>query len=246
MFRFKFCIVSLAFCFFAAVGLARNNQSSRNGPLVTFAEKLGQHHISLTRDALIDALHDNDPGVRWLAAAQLAQDGPVDTIPFIRKALEKEGIPHTKINIASTLAGLGDQDGIEALKKGCSSAKNSLSIKMLATEYLLNLGSTYCLGAEFEGLQSKSDSDCRIQALSFVSKFQGISQDITKRLVGLSVEALKDQTAGVRIYAGQALAKLGDLAAAPYLRGAIAPESDEGVRSQLEDDLKSLQKKRQY
>lgn len=246
---FRFCHVFPAvFMCYACVAVGQQSTPTSphvtvaRGPLTTSAQKLKEHNIPLNKSALVAALRDTDPEVRSLAAAELAEERAMDTVLSIEEALDREDVPTAKINIAAALAHLGEQRGTEILKEACSESGNPEPMKMLATRYLLDFGNPYCIAAEYEALRNESDQDSRIQALGLVSKFGGISPADKTELVNLSVQALNDPSAGVRISAGDALAKLGDSSATPYLQRAAADERDKEVRSQLDLDLRQLQR----
>ena len=77
----------------ALVGSQPISQNNDGGPLPTFGEVLKRHNIQLTQPALVDALRDTDPEVRYLAAHKLAEDKAVETIPAIKDALASEKVP---------------------------------------------------------------------------------------------------------------------------------------------------------
>jgi hypothetical protein len=79
--------------------------SESNGALPTLGELLKGHNIELTQPALVGALTNADPEVRYLAALKLAEDKEDGAIPAIKDALTSEGVPWTRMNIA--LAQLG-------------------------------------------------------------------------------------------------------------------------------------------
>src|SRR5947209_9503154 len=96
-------------------GFAQNIDLHHNGHPMTAAEKLKQHHIDLTKEALIDALQNSDAEVRYLAAQQLATDREPDAISAIVDAATREKIPRTRINMAFSLASAGEKRGLAIL-----------------------------------------------------------------------------------------------------------------------------------
>src|SRR2546430_3563860 len=96
-------------------------QSSEVGTanLYRYGELLQQHHIELTKSALLRALKNSDEAVRYLAAMKLAEDKSVDAIPAIEEALAVERVLRDRVNIALALGLLGDQTGPTELKKVC-------------------------------------------------------------------------------------------------------------------------------
>ena len=75
-----------------AVALVGSQSISQDysGPPPTFGELLKRHNIQLTQPALVDALRNADPEVRYLAAHKLAEDKAVETIPAIKDALASD------------------------------------------------------------------------------------------------------------------------------------------------------------
>jgi HEAT repeat protein len=57
------------------------------------------------------------------------------------------------------------------------------------------------------------------------------------------VKALEDKDPSVRFSASDALGRLGNPSAIPYLESAIAKEQEETIRSQLQADLQTLRQK---
>src|SRR5260370_9412407 len=85
--------------------------SASGGALPTVAELLKRHNVELTQSALVGALRNPDPEVRYLAAQKLAEDKAVETIPQIMDALASEKVPLTRMNIAFALAQFGEETG---------------------------------------------------------------------------------------------------------------------------------------
>src|SRR5262245_31105044 len=92
-----------------------------NGPIPTVEDLLRKHHIALTRAAVVDALKNDDPEVRWLAAHKLVDDGATESIPAIAEALAQEQIPATQVNLAYALARFKEEKGFAALLRICHS-----------------------------------------------------------------------------------------------------------------------------
>jgi HEAT repeat protein len=88
--------------------------------LSRYGDLLREDHIELTKPALIRALKNPNPEVRYLAAMKLAEDKATDAIPEVKEALAAEKIPKTRVNIAVGLGLLGDPGGRDELKKLCA------------------------------------------------------------------------------------------------------------------------------
>jgi HEAT repeat protein len=215
---------------------------SQNRQLATFAQKLRQHHVELTRASLLNALASSDPEVRFLAAAQLASEGGNSAVPAIRGALVREQVPLTKVNIAFALAQLNDSNGRAALHQICNDPNIESHIRLLATTYLLEINGPDCVTSVLDILQNDDDPADRMEALSLLPRFTEVSQIDAARISAEVQRSLQDPTPAVRISAGDVIARILDQHAAEYLRAAISREGDDVVRSQLQSDLARVEK----
>ena len=215
------------------------------GPPATAAQLLTQHHIALTKDALLAALQNDDPEIRYLAAAQLDDDGAKDTIPAIVETLDAEKSPLAKVNIAATLAHMGDERGIQALRQDCDATSLPMTYRLSAVSQLaLFLHDESCWKTVVEGYQQGLEADDRSQALSIIPYFKKLSADKSAVSRELLLSGLRDQDPSVRIEASDVLRMMGDVAAIPSLQAAIAAETDPNVKMQMESELSSLQNKK--
>lgn len=213
-----------------------------NGRLATIDEALQKHNIQLTPHALIDALKNSDPEVRYLAAQKLAENKTVEAISAMVEALASEKMPVTRMNIAYALAQLGEPKGFSALEEtGCGNPELGGGVRAQSTEYLLNLHreSTVCLNALLDILESGTNG-YKDQAASILPKFHNVSTEDLQRVFIALVKALNVSHPSVRIAASHALADMGNTAAIPELQKALASEPDEAVRFHIENDLKTL------
>jgi len=232
---------------------AQPTTASANGRGRTLDEALQSHKIELTQSALVDALKNADPEVRYLAALKLAEEKKTDTISAIIDALTSEKVAITRVNIAFALAQFGDATGFSALGDGCSRGQSDPQTSLLSAQYLVDLhrGGVACLNAlldiaQLDIAQSETASNGdRMQAASILPKFQGLSSEDAQRVFESLLKALDASDASVKMAASQALADLGNGSAIPALERAIANEHDEVVRWQLERDLLRLQPKKQ-
>src|SRR5205807_8135418 len=87
----------------------QSNTPQGNGHPMSTTERLKQLHIALTKDALLEALHNPNAEVRDLAAWQLVEERGRDVIPAIVDAARIEKIPRTRINMAFALAWIGEK-----------------------------------------------------------------------------------------------------------------------------------------
>ncbi len=219
-----------------------------NGRGRTLDEALRSHNIELTQSALVDALKNTDPEVRYLAAQKLAESKKTDVIPAVIEALASEKVAMTRVNIAFALAQFDNETGFRALEDGCSKGQLDPQTSVLSAQYLVDLHreDAPCLNALLDIVQSESDSSgYRIQAASILPKFPDLSSEDSQRVLTSLLKALDASHVSVKMAASQALADLGNESAIPALERAIANEHDEGGRSQLERDLLRLQSRKQ-
>lgn len=219
-----------------------------NGRGRTLDEALRGHNIELTQSALVDALKNADPEIRYLAAQKLAESKKRDAIPAIVAAFTSEKAPLTRVNIAFALAQLSDATGFGALEDGCSKGRLDPQTSVLSGQYLIDLRheSLPCLNALLDIVQFESDSDgYRIQAASILPRFHELSPVDSGRILAGLLKALETSNPAVRMAASDALADLGNSAAIPALRKTAENERDEVVRAHFERDLLRLQSKHQ-
>lgn len=222
------------------------NQSvpASNGALPTVDDLLKRHNIQLTQSALIDALTNADPEVRYLAAQKLAEDKAVDTIPLITRALTSEKVPWTRTNIAFALAQLGDVTGFDTLVGNCRSREAGAGVRVQSAEYMIRLRrqSEACLSAALDVLQNGTNG-YRLQAAALLPQFPNLSEQDSERVFAALVGALHASYPLVRAQAGRALADTGDARAVAELSEAATAEQEPAIRLQMQEDLRMLQKK---
>jgi HEAT repeat protein len=209
----------------------------------TVAESLQKHNIALTKTALVTALRNPDEEVRGLAALMLAQEKTTDAVPSIAQALANESAPKATLDIAMALAQFRDERGFAALRAVCRDPHALVSLRLVATINMLNVGDDSCSSAVVDILESKADRDYLTSALSLAPRFQHATRDESQKIFDLVVRALEDKESSVRFTASDALAKLGDPSALPYLETAAANEQEDTVRSQMQADLRRLRLK---
>ena len=230
MWRFSVCLVALLECALAIPGTCQDPPTLVEGPLPTAAQILTQHHISLTKDALLAALRNDDAEIRYLAAGQLADEHAQDAIPAIVEALKAEDMPQAKVNIAFALAQMGDERGMQALRQDCDATSLPMAYRLSAVLYLvLFLHDESCLRTVVEGYQQSPESGHRVQALSLIPDFKKLSANESALLRALLLSGLRDPDPGVRIEASDMLRTMGDVSAIPALEAAIAAETDVDV-----------------
>jgi HEAT repeat protein len=219
------------------------SQDTSGGHFATFKQLLRERNVSLTGEALVAALRNTDPQVRYLAALVLAEDKETNAIPAIADALATEKVPETRVNMALALAQLGDENGIAALRDDCSNSELAPSLRMYAAKYLLDLHSEGCLNSIEDVARSAKDPGARILALSQLARFQHASEADSDKIIRSLATGLSEKEPMVMIAASHGLSAFGSLAGIPYLQRAIAAEHDRTVRSIMQADLQGLQQK---
>jgi HEAT repeat protein len=216
----------------------------QSGSLPTFGEVLKRHNIELTQSALIAALNNLDPEVRYLAAHKLAEDGATEAIPAIKQALASEKVPRTRMNIALALAEMGEPIGFETLEDNCKNDNTSADTRARSAEYLLrfNRDSTTCLSGVLDVLKGGSNGD-KMVAAELLPRYRNLPKEDSEKVFTGLVDALHAPYDLVRIAAGRAIADFGDTRGIAELGIVIESEQDELVRSRLQEDLGILRNK---
>jgi HEAT repeat protein len=219
------------------------SQTGSTGRFATFKQLLRERNIELTQDALLSALGNSDPHIRYLAALVLAEDKAKDAIPAVTAALRVEDNSEARVNLALALAQLGSESGAVSLREDCDNVRLGALLRMYAAKYLLDLHTEFCLNSIETVLKSAPDSGSRVLALSQLPRFQHISTAESQTIFDLVVAALSDREPTVRIGASHSLVALENLSAVPSLEHAIQVERDEATRSIMAADLRLLQEK---
>src|SRR5579875_394704 len=125
------------------------------GPIKTFEQALQEHHIALTREALVAALQNSDPEVRSLAAAKLlVNDHALDTVQSVTSALAAEENINAKINIAWALGQVANDAGFDALQSICDDKALYIGVRTNAARYMLDMNRASCIDTVIDALQS--------------------------------------------------------------------------------------------
>ena len=236
-------LAALAICLWSAAAVSQELQNwgvSADDYPHDPAEILRQHNISLTKDALLAALRNDDPEVRGLAAGQLADERANDVIPAIAAALEAERVRVARVNIATALIELGDERGTRALRQDCDDTSLNMHDRLLSASQLRSFHDESCWKTVMEAAKSR-DSSVRSSALTMIPYFK-TSPELSRAFL---LNGLLDQDLSVRMVASSGLINLGDVAAIPALEAAIAAETNPMLRRTMEQGVKFLQKKQQ-
>jgi HEAT repeat protein len=218
--------------------------ASVGGSLPTVKERLVSLGINIEKKSLIEALRNVNPEVRWLAAAQLAEERAGDAVPEIAEALQKELIDVSAVNMALALGHLGDNRGLFALETMCRGSGTD-DLRLRASAYSLEFHSNSCLVPILD-LANSGETGSKARALRVLPAFRDISIPDNARILQIIQAALSDPEPYVRMAAGEARSILGDRqSAAADLRKAIDNESDESVRAALLLYLRLAEQKKQ-
>jgi HEAT repeat protein len=117
------------------------------GKLPTLDEQLRDFHIGVTGPDLRDALRNDIPEVRGLAADKLAEIDEPDAIKYIEVALVQETVPRIAVEMAFALARMKDTKGIEVLTHMCNDTSLNSLARMKASRYVVALRRLTCLDA---------------------------------------------------------------------------------------------------
>jgi HEAT repeat protein len=216
--------------------------------LSRFGDLLREHHIELTEPALLQALKNRDPEVRFLAAMQLAEDKAADAIPEVKEALASEKVPRTRVNIAVALGLLGDPGGHEEMRRLCADQSFPPEFRLYAVRYMFDLhveNNSDCLHAA-EQIVATVDADYhtighRNMALQLLPQFRDLTPQESEKVFQLVVGRLDDPEPTVRMQASQALVDLGKPATAVrYIEAAAGKEKEESVLRVFEKNLEKL------
>jgi len=211
----------------------------------TIEESLKRLGIALTRPELVSALRNANPEVRWLAAQKLAQDRIGDAVPAILQALSTEKVDKVRVNMAFSLAQLGEEKGLAVLQEVCRDTNLPAYRRMDAARNLvlfLNREDETCRKALVEILQSQPDPDSLREAASLLRRFRDLSEEESQTIFHAAVGALAAPGPSLRLAAAITLGEIGNTSAIPYLQRAVAKEQSEVVRSQMLADLQKLKR----
>ena len=239
MTRFKLSICSLGFALiFVPWAIPQDVVISRS---TTVKEKLKQYNIGVSKEALVQALHNPNAEIRNLAAQQLAGEGDRDAIPEIIKALDAEKALPIRINIAFALAWLGEKKGGITLKDACNESSVPGYLRARAASYLLDVSEESCLNSALSLAESGSEPTDRMAALNLLPRFKMVSKEDSERRSEIIGKSLTDSAPVVRLTASSALVAIDNQLAVLDLQRAIVVEQDKVVRAQMEADLHRLQ-----
>jgi HEAT repeat protein len=242
MTKLLLCALTLQ-CALTVAAIAQTDVSPGYDPdfcasgLTTVRQCLEDHSIPLTKDGLMSALNSKNPNLSSLAAGELANEGVKDAIPDLFKLFEAEPEPLGKIGLARDLAALGDQRGVQALRRYCDEPAMSMGDRLSAANNLVRYQPKSCPKTLIEGLQ---DDFYRGQALGMIPNFKELSPGESAQVRTLLLKSLWDQDSHIRLSAAQTMEGLGDESYIPSLEAAMAKEPTDFVRGAMENTVKTL------
>jgi HEAT repeat protein len=241
-----YIVVSLVLASLVALNAFWQVGLSHDGQPETVEQALERHHVPLDKEALFAALQNPDAEVRSLAAHKLAMDGNKDAIPLLVKALKAEPVSLNRVNLASSIAQLGDRTGATTLKSICSDTSETGYVRMDAARHVQELHDNSCQSSVLRELESHDDPEGLIYALHLSLNLDKPSAETSDKIFSLTVKALSNGDPGVRMTASNVLGRLGNTSAIPYLEEASAKEENRGCLLQMQTDLQRLRTKRSH
>jgi HEAT repeat protein len=143
--RLLFCILATQ-CALGAVGMGQSWESAGKGAAANFYRPssqlkrpecgnltpidgcLAQYGVPLTKEGLLAALRSRDPEIRALDEEVLAYRRIKDAIPELFMLLITTYDPDERIRLADALAELGEEQGVETLRRYCDDARVSREV----------------------------------------------------------------------------------------------------------------------
>lgn len=165
---------------------------------------------------LVQALRDEDTGIRRAAARALGWLGEEDAVPDLLNALEDDN-PSVRRDTAGALGKISDVRAIPGLIKVLQDKQET--VRYAAAWALGQIGNTDAVPGLIEALHDE-DRDARrvaARALGWIADAEAVP--------GL-IEALADESSGVRRDSAGALGKIGDARAVPDLLRTLRDKRD--------------------
>jgi HEAT repeats len=241
--RIALCLQTLFFLLFAIVAAAQITIAGEGQPHSS-EQFLKEHHVSTAKPDIISALEAGDPEVRKVAAEVLSQRWPEDADSPLEAAMLQEIDADTRIFMAFDLATIGGRTGREMLITECHNDGQWASTRILAARSMTQLHDDSCVDSILETLRSDSDPQdtlAKVDALNLVPDFIDHSGEQEYRnILDLTMNALNDPDAGVRLTASVTLGRLGDVSAIAPLEAAITSEQDPNISDAMLHELKRL------
>lgn len=135
----------------------------------------------------------------------------------------------------------GESEPKTQLKQLCADPVLDGWLRMSAAEALRQLGSDSCVPETVALLLENGDFDSMTQAVSLATRYLSTEEGASRKSLLEGVEtALQNESAGVRMIAGDTLANFGDRNVIPALEKAVETEDDDIIRGMMEHSLQTL------
>jgi len=241
--RIALCLQTSFLLLFAIVAAAQVTIDGE-GRLHSPEEFLKEHHVSTAKPDVITALEADDPEVRKVAAEVLSRRWPKDAAAPLESAMLQEIDTPTRILMALDLAKIGGRAGSKMLITECHNDDQWASTRILAARSMTELHDDSCVDSILETLRSDSDPQdtlAKVDALNLVPDIiEHSGEQEYRNILDLTMNALNDPDAGVRLTASITLGHLGDISAIAPLEAAITSEPDPNISSAMLGELKRL------
>jgi HEAT repeat protein len=210
----------------------------------TIAQALAKESLGTTDEQLYRALRDPRPGVRSLAAGQLAENHNANSVAYLLDALDHENDPLVKANLARALTAFHDRAGMDALVALCKDSTAPGDLRIQSADNLSHLGDESCFPSIVKLDGDTASSPLAQAALLYFldankEKVPAYRQDDLLR--GLE-SALQDPAPGIRQAAAQVMEKYDVVSAQSSLEDALAREHDPGAKAAMLAAKKALSK----
>lgn len=220
-------------------------QTVESGPhSISFADKLKGKGIPLNRESLLAALRSPDHEVRSLAASQLAEQHVAEALPGIRQAYQEETRPQLRVNLAFALSWLEPEEGSKLLKASCADARLGAMAQLQAASYLIRSKDATCLSSVLKIIRESPESGERAAGLSLLPQFASAGGVTCGEVESLVLLRLRSDSSYERIAAAKGLTSVCKASATGHLQDAIKREPNRDLRSEMERELKNLQKQK--
>lgn len=219
----------------------------------TTADLLRSRGVDTSQSSLITALSNGNRDVKSLAARQLIENKTPQSVAAVENALSTEKDILTRINIASVLANTEDLIGARHLETICMDASLSVDVTAravwsIATAQRLHpgLASAGKCADTVLAASDHMDTNTAYQRVDIMTMLSSMYREVPKnkadRMIAIAQNALGDKDPRVRLYASQALSKMGSTASIGLVRNALQIEVDPNTRVWLQRYLEALQK----
>jgi HEAT repeat protein len=208
----------------------------------TIEQALQAKGVQTSIVSLRNALKDQRPEVRGLAAAMLAENKDRESIPAINQALMKASSTQERESLAQALLIFGDPAGMVEMQKICQDSEALEDLRLIVANQLADVGSNACIGSVIEILSSTNDHAVRQNAMQFLKRGGVVppAARVNDLQSGLE-KALQDEIPSNRQTASECILLFHLSSAGDSLRRAVNVEKDPATRIRMQSDLSKLE-----